>query len=89
MLVCEVGAEWFVIGSNLSQSARSGSEGIVISSPRSRPASDASRLENEQSGCAARFLVTETPSEAKVLGHKIQYGEGRHFCVRLFERKTS
>ena len=74
---------------DLSQSARSGSEGIVISSPGSRPASDASGLENEQSGCTARFLVAETPSEAKVLRHKIQYGERLHFCVRLVERKTS
>jgi hypothetical protein len=63
MLVCEVGAEWFANGlrlaSNLSPSARSGSEGIAISSPGSRPASDASGPANEQSACAARFLVTE------------------------------
>ena len=88
-LSVRLGPNGLRLASNLSPSARSGSEGIAISSPGSRPASDASEPENEQSGCAARFLVTETPFEANLLGHKIQYGEGRHFCVRLFERKTS
>src|SRR5215813_661891 len=48
--------------------------------------------ENEQSDCPARFLVTEIPSEAELLGYKIQYREGRQFFwtpVRKEDQQSS
>jgi hypothetical protein len=88
-LCVRLGPSALRVASNLSQSARLGSEGIVISSPGPDLRATRRGPENKRSGCAARFLVTGIPSEAEVLGHKIQYREGRHFfCVRPFEKKS-
>ena len=78
-LCVRLGPSALRVASNLSQSARSGSDWIVISSPGSRPASDASRTRNEQAVAQQDFSLQESLLKRSYWDTKFSIGKDSIF----------